>query len=76
MCLPSNEPLRGARYVDDIAIRIGAHKGTTAVEEGNLVLLEQVLHTVVVLLDDGILVQHLGRVHRDVDAEMPWSAKW
>ena len=40
------------------------HEGTTAVEEGDLVLLEQVQDTVVVLLDHLVLAgNHLGHVH-------------
>ena len=55
------------RHVDDVAVSTCAHKGTTAVEERNLVLLKQVLHTIVVLFNDGVLAgQHFGDVHRDV----------
>ena len=55
------------RYFDFVA-RIGRlHEGATSVQEGDLVLFQQVQNPVVVLLNDGVLAgNHLGHVHLHV----------
>jgi hypothetical protein len=56
-----------AGNLDFVAAFDSLHEGAAAVEEGDLVLLEQVQDAVVVLLHDGVLAgDHLGHVHLDL----------
>ena len=61
-----------ARHADVIRASGGGSESGAAVEEGDLVLLEQVQDAVVVLLDDGVLaLEHLAQIQLqagDVDA--------
>src|SRR3990167_8231693 len=55
----------GARHLDLVATFNGFDEGATAVEEADLVLLEQVQDAIVVLLHNLVLAaHHLGHVHR------------
>ncbi|MPM99020.1 hypothetical protein SDC9_146210 [bioreactor metagenome] len=54
-----------ARHLDFVAAFSSLHERTTAVEERDLVLLEQVQDAIVALLHDALLARnHLGHVHR------------